>query len=80
MMFLLRVICDEVMEKMNKENQVNLKCRIGTLTKTAPYNDVYGCIYIFDVCQLAYKGNASVSFSNARTQTTSMEPILHKTY
>ena len=51
MMFLLRVTRDEVMGKMNKENQVNGSFEVPNRhsTKTTPYNDVYGCMYIFDV-------------------------------
>ena len=56
MMFLLRVTCDEVMEKMNKENQVNGGFEVPNwhATKIAPYNDVYGCMYIFDVYFIDY--------------------------
>ena len=51
MMFLLRVTRDEVMGKMNIENQVNGGFEVPNWhsTKTTPCNDVYSCMYIFDV-------------------------------
>ena len=56
MMFLLRVTRDEVMEKMNKENQVNGGFEVPNWhsTKMAPYNDVYSYMYIFDVYFIDY--------------------------
>ena len=48
-MFLLRVTRDEVMEKMNKENQINGGFEVPNWhsTKIALYNDVYSAMYMY---------------------------------
>ena len=54
-------------------------------TKTALCNEVYvvcthpSCL-LLNICERASKGNASFSFLDARTKTTPMEPILHRTH